>query len=349
MLRKIVNYLLIVVLVLSLFITGCQKQEEQVLPEEKSKIVVADGLGREVTIEGHVERVATNYGIATHMLFALGAQDKLVGMDSPSQTNEFFNALMPETAKMAAAGSPKEVNVEQILALNPDLVLVPGRNTELVENLEQNGLTVFGVVAEDLEQLESSMTNLGLALGCEDSAEQFSAYYQDTVKLVQERTAGLAEEDRPVVYLAGPMGFLSTCSADMYQNHLIDLCGGKNAGALIEGDIGSTGWVEISPEQVVEWNPDIILVVQYGTSTPEEILADSRWQNINAVKNGQVSWFPSKFNPWDYPSPQAVLGITWLATTLNPDQFKDINIQDEVDRFYQQFYGQSFTELGGTL
>lgn len=351
MFKKVLQSLLVMILVFGLFITGCQKQEKETAPapEEQTKITVTDGLGREITLDGPVERIATNYGIASHMVFALGAQDRLVGIDSPSQGNEFFNALMPETAEMETAGSPKEVNVEQIIALKPDLVLVPGRNKELVENLEQNGLIVFGVVAEDLEQLESSMTNLGKALGCEEAAGQFASYYEDTMKLVQDRTAGLDKEDKPVVYLAGPMGALSTCSADMYQNYLIDLCGGRNAGSMVEGDAGTTGWIEVSPEQILQWNPDIILVVQYGSCTPEDILADSRLQTVNAVKNKQVFWFPSKFSPWDYPSPQAVLGITWLAAAISPDQFTDINIQGEVDKFYTQFYGKSFTELGGTM
>lgn len=343
---RFLSALLIVVVLGSFCLTGCGQQAKapQNAQDKAKTITVADGTGREVTVSGEVKRVITNYGIASHMVFALGAHDRLVGIDSPSQNNTFFNSLKPETAKMASPGSPKEFNMEEAIALKPDLVLVPGRNTELIENLEAKGLTVFGVVAEDLEQLKTTMINLSKLLGEEEKGQEFAEYYDDTLSLVGKHTAGLSDQDKPTVYLVGPMGFLSTCSFDMYQNYLIDLAGGKNAAAGLKG-----GWVEVSPEQVINWDPDIILVVRYTSGiSPEEILADSRWQGIKAVKNKQVFWFPSEINPWDYPSPQAALGIKWLAQKLHPDKFT-YNMQDEADSFFNTLYGKSFTELGGKL
>ncbi|MDD4360539.1 MAG: ABC transporter substrate-binding protein, partial [Syntrophaceticus sp.] len=146
-------------------------------------------------------------------------------------------------------------------------------------------------------------------------------------------------------YLAGPMGLLSTCSQDMYQNDLITLAGGKNAAGELTG-----GWVDISPEQLIEWNPDVIVIVQYTTNiTPEDVLTDSRYQGINAVKNKQVFWFPSNLSPWDYPSPEAAVGILWTAQKLQPDLFPDLDMIDEADNYFETFYGKTFTELGGSL
>lgn len=246
---------------------------------------------------------------------------------------------------MASPGSPHELNIEEAIALKPDLILVPGRNQELVETLEEKGLNVFGVVAEDLDQLKDTMLELGKALGQEEQAEEFVKYYDDVIKDVQEKTASLSDEDKPTVYLVGPMGLLSTCSKDMYQNYLITLAGGKNAAGELTG-----GWVEISPEQLIEWNPDIILIVQYTTGvTPDDVLNDSRLQSIKAVKNKQVYWFPSNLSPWDYPSPEAAVGILWIAQKLHPDLFPDIDMMKEADSYFETFYGKTFTELGGDL
>ena len=346
--RKLMALLLVTFL---LSVAGCagDKQTSTTPTPKDTSIVVTDGLGREVKISGPVKRISTNYGIATHMIFALGMQDKLVGIDGPSQNNEFFKALLPASDTMATGGSPKDVNIEQVLALKPDLVLVPGRNQELVKSLEQRGLTVFGVIAEDFGQLKQSMLSLGTAVGKEEQARAYVKYYDDTVKFVAERNSKLKDTQLPLVYLVGPMGSLSTCSADMYQNFLIKQCGGKNAGEELKADAAGKGWVEISAEQLLKWNPDFILVPQYSGSTPEDIYNDSRFQGLKAVKDKQVLWFPSKLNPWDYPSPQAVLGIKWLAKTLHPDIYKDVDMTAEANKFFQQFYNKSFTEIGGKL
>lgn len=348
--KKTISVFLSVLLILT-FISGCAKNQTNTTDAQPKEKIVTDGLGRQVKIPAEVKRIVTNYGIATHMVFALGAQDRLVGIDTPSKNNAFFNALKPEVAAIPSVGSPKDFNIEEAIALKPDLVLVPGRNRELVENLENRGMTVFGVIAEDLEQLKSTMENLGKALGEEEKAAQFIKYYDDTLKMVEQRTRGLKDEDKPDVYLVGPMGLLSTCSKDMYQNFLINLAGGKNVAANEKsGGAPAQGWFEVSPEQIIKWDPEKILVVQYTSGiTPEQILSDPRFQEIKAVKNKQVFWFPSKLNPWDYPSPQAVLGIKWLAQKLHPDKFNDVNIQKEADEFFKSLYGKTFTEMGGTL
>ena len=302
-------------------------------------IVVVDGLGREIKLDQPAERVYISYGIAGTMVYALGAQDKLVGID-------------PETKKTAVyvawpSGGRSEFNVEEVIALDADLILVPGRNRQLVENLEAHGLNVFGIVAEDLSQLTDSMVNLGKALGKEDRAQQFVGYYDAMVQRIQQKTANLEESQRPKVYMVGS-NLLSTCGGEMYQHYLITLAGGRNVVGA-EG-AGAERWFEISPEQIVKWNPDIIVVVQYAAdTTPQDILADERFAGVNAVQNNQVFWFPSNLIPWDYPSPQAILGIAWMANKLHPDLFADLDVMEEADGFFQMLYGKTYSELGGLL
>lgn len=343
---KFIVLMLVVCFICVLACAGCSTNNTDIpaVGDEK-KITVTDGLDRKITLDKKPEKILTSYGIATHMVFTLKAQDRLVGIDTPSLNNPFFNGLMPETSNMPSPGSPAEFNIEEAIALKPDIILVPGRNKELVETLEAKGLNVFGVVAEDLDQLKNTMLELGKALGAEKEAKDFTDYYDNAINEVKGKVGNLSDNDKPTVYLVGPMGFLSTCSQDMYQNYLIDLAGGKNAAADLKG-----GWVDVSPEQVIDWNPDIIFIVQYTTGiTPEDVLKDNRWKGINAVKNKQVFWFPSNINPWDYPSPEAALGIQWITQKLHPDLFKDFDMLKEADSYYKTFYGKTFTDLGGDL
>lgn len=285
-------------------------------------VTVTDGLGRAVKVELPVERVATGYGIAAKMITTLGAGDRIVGANNPG------------------------FNVEEALSLNPDLIVIAGWDSSTLNALQDCGVPVFGVIAENLEQLTDSMDNLGKALEEEETAESFCDIYADTTALVQGRTSSLSTDARPVVYLVGPAGVINTCTGDMYQSDLIEIAGGKNAA---ENESG-TRWVEIDVETIVDSNPDIILLVQYQSLvTPADIINDERFKDITAVKNHQVYVFPSNICPWDYPSPEAVLGIEWLAKTLHPDLFGDIDVVTDADAFYEEFYGTTFTDLGGTL
>ncbi len=352
---KIVTFFLILFIVSSILCVGCGNKQKKAgtTPQqtEMQKITVTDSLGRQIEIPDKIERIVVAYPTGGHIVCALGEQDKLVGIDTPSINNAFFNALKPGFSSLPSPGSPGGVNIEELIALNPDLVLLAGRNKELVEKLEQHGLRVFGIVAENLEQLRDSMENLGKALRKEDKAAQFIEYYDKTIETIRKKTKNLQPEEKPGVYVVGPSGLLSTCSEDMYQHFLIELAGGRNVSAGEKGEATpGHGWFTISPEQLIKWNPDLIVVTQYAPGiTPEQILADERFRGLNAVKNKQVFWFPSKLCSWDNPSPQAVLGIKWLAQKIHPDKFRDMNLERETNDFFMMLYGKTFTELGGSL
>ncbi|QSZ67691.1 hypothetical protein RJ40_09310 [Methanofollis aquaemaris] len=311
-------------------------------------VTVTDGAGRDVEIRLPVERIVTNYPPAVRMVTTLGAADRFVGVDSitQSQTDQFVCLLNPGIADLTCVGNPRDLNVETVLELQPDLVLVAGWNKESLEDLEDKGLTVFGVVAENHDQMKSTMSQLGKALGSDDAATDFTEIYQNTLDAVTSQTGDLPEEQRPKVYLGGWNGISSSAGGEMFQSSLIEAAGGEN----VASELAGTRWADVNTEQLLAWDPDIIFLVQYqSVSTPESVMSDPDLHSITAVKNGQVYWFPSNICEWDSPSPQTALGLEWTAKTLHPDLFKDTDVTADADSFYEQFYGTSFTELGGTV
>lgn len=333
-----------VVFSLSLVCAGCSPADTETAENGDETITIYDGLGREIKLDKPVERLIIAYGLAEKMVYALGAQDALVAVSSSNLTNNFFTTLKPDIGDLPVLSGQKGVNVEEVISLDPDLILVPGFNKELVDNLEAKGINVFGVVAEDLDLLKETMIQLGKAFGKEEKAQEFVEYYDNTIMEIKDKTANLSEAEKPIVYLSGS-SFLSTCAQEVYQDDLINLAGGRNAAGEIKG-----GKIDISPEQLIEWNPDIILAAQYTTEVKiEEIFTDNRWQGIEAVISDQVFWFPSNLTPWDYPSPESILGIKWLAQKLHPEKFEDVDMVNEANHFYEIFYGKTFTELGGDL
>lgn len=338
--------LLVVFAAASIVFAGCGDNEDAA-EKEPTSIIVVDQLGREVELPADVERVATNYGIATQIVFALGQQGKLVGCDEPSHrmSDAFFSQIDPGFTEIPAVGNPKEINTETLASLEPDVVFVPcSRGSEQVDQLEALGFNVLGVNCEDLDLLAESVEMFGLAMGCEDKAEEYTAYYQDTRDMIEERLADLPDDERARVYLSGSTGMLSTAGGDMYQSSLFDLCGGDNVAKELTG-----GWKEVSAEQILAWDPAYVFVVHYGPATPEQITADPTFANLAAVKEGNVMWFPSELAPWDYPSMQAILGMVWCAKTLQPDEFEDVDVLEFADEYFEKFFGRSFTEMGGDI
>ncbi len=348
-----VSVLFVLVLISALLCAGCSLRGTGTTAEHDTgtgadssdqKIIVTDGLGREIELDKPVESVIISYGLVEKMVYALGAQDSLAAVSSSNLKDKFFTTIKPDIFDLPVLSGQKGINIEEVITLGPELVLLSGGNKGLVDNLETKGIRSFGVVAENLAQLKDTMTELGKAFGKEEKAREFVEYYDDTIRMVGERTASLSEEDKPIVYLCGS-SLLSTHAREMYQNDLIRLAGGRNAAGGVEG-----GKINISPEQLIEWDPNIILAAQYTTEVKlEDILTDKRWQRIDAVANEKVFWFPSNLTPWDYPSAETILGIKWLAQKLHPELFKDVDMVKEADDFYRNFYGVAFSELGGDL
>ena len=309
-------------------------------------VEVTDGAGRTIELELPVERIVTNYPLGAEMVLTLGAQDRLVGVDEFTKDPTSLECLIePEIADLISVGYPWSLNTETALALEPDLVLVPGWNgQESLDELADLGLPVYGMVVENDEQIMDTMTDLGLALEKEETADSFVTDYTNTVTEITDITQCLEETDKPRVYFAGKGGILYTCNPGMYQHHLIEEAGGID----VAGDLPEGGWTSISAEELAVWNPNVILIADYSGTTPEEVLGDERFQNIDAVENNQVYMFPSDICGWDCPGSQTCLGLQWLASGMHANLF-DINILEEADAFYEKYYGISFSDLGGTI
>lgn len=293
---------------------------------------VKDQLEREVEVPEKVESIISTYYISTSMVLALGAGDRLVGIEMKADTRPLYQYVKPEIMELPQVGSAKALNIEEILRLEPDLLILPIRLQDSVEQLEELGLTVIVIDPEDLDSLLAAFLLLGEALGCEEKAQELVTYYEEKIALVE----GLAAQakDKPRVYLAGSE-LLRTCTREMYQHDVITLAGGDNVADGIE-----TGyWANISLEQVLSWDPEVILLAEYNDAQAQELAQDEKWQGVAAVQNKQVYRFPSPIEPWDSPGPAAIQGILWLAHVLHPDAYSAAELEQEVEYFYGHFYG----------
>jgi len=237
------------------------------------------------------------------------------------------------------------VGAGQIAPLKPDLVILKISAAEkLGKPLEQLGIPVVYVDLETPEQYTRDLTFLGQILGAPDRAAQILAYYQGIVDKVKQVAAGLSDAQKPSVALlqysdkGGEVAF-SVPPAAWIQTMMVELAGGKPiwTEASDKGD-----WKVVNLEQIAAWNPDQIYIISYNSNVKdvvEKLKADSKWAALKAVKANQIFGFAGDFYSWDQPDTRWGLGLLWLATKMHPDQTKDIDIMQEVERFYTDLYG----------
>ena len=285
-------------------------------------ISITDHLGREVVIPQDVKRIVSGYYITTSMLIALGLDDNVVGIEAKANTRPIYALAAPHYLNLPNVGSAKEFNLEGCLALKPDLVILPIRLKD-----------VLAVNPEDMDLLIETITMIGLATGTEEKAQKLIQYYDDAMEEISKITKDNRSEKK--VYLGGNSSLLSTASSKMYQGTLIENAGGINVAA----DINDTYWANISYEQLLAYNPDVIVIVPEAGYTKADVMNDTQLQMVTAVRNGEVYEMPDAFEAWDSPVPSGILGTMWLTSILNESDYSFDEFKADAASFYREFYG----------
>ena len=340
--------LLIMVLSVSFILTGCSKPQEATAPAPQPKRVITDQIGREVELPDKIERVAALHIFGAKIVYALGQGDKMCHKGIYGKEGEALERLDPKFAALPSVeqSNHKQINVESLLGIKPDVVFVYAAFDQSdVEKFTEAGMTVVGIKGETLEEAYEAVRLIGEVLECPDKAKVFNAYVEDNMNMVKERVAGIPEDKKPKVLVTGPKNIYTAATGEMLQNTMVETAGGVNVAKDVKGF-----WAELSPEQIVAWNPDyIFLASSFGTNGVADVMNNPALKTVNAVVNKRIYVFPSNISWWDFPLPQAMLGIVWTGKTINTDKFEDVDITKLADEYYKSFIGYTFTEMGGKL
>jgi len=195
------------------------------------------------------------------------------------------------------------------------------------------GIPVILVSPEGYDELLEMIVLIADAAGVDDKSERLLAYYHDKLAAIKNMTQGLT--DMPVVYMCGVGSYLSTVQRDMHQSSLIALAGGRNAAHEIEGD----GRAQVSYEQLLAMNPEVIIIPSEAGYDIGDILGDAQLASLTAVRQGSVYRMPGDYEAWDSPIPSGILGSLWLLSVLHEDMYSVEELNNEVSAFYNEFYG----------
>ena len=337
-----------VVLVASLLLAACGSTPTPEPVGQAAGITVVDALGRTVEFAEPPQRIVVAGRssltlIETLYLFA-EAKDRVEGIGTGKQNPGDFLAFVDPTFEDKSKLAP-DVGPEQIAPLNPDVVIVRSFMAEsLGMPLEELDIPVVYLDLETPEQYFRDVGILGQLFGNEARAEEIKAFYQERLDKIDSALQGLGDSEKPralVVQYSDQGGevALNVPSATWLQTIEAELAGATPV--WVEA-AQAGGWTVVNFEQIAAWDPDKIFVIHYAANASDivdQLEADPQWQALRAVQAGEIYGFAGDIYSWDQPDPRWILGVTWLAERLHPEQFADLDMKEEASLFFQEMYG----------
>ena len=243
---------------------------------EGAGITVTDMFGREITLSEPATRIVVLQPSDCEILCAIGCEDAIVGR---GQYVDYPESIL----KVPVVQSGPETNVEEILALQPHVVLMNSmsQSEDMVKQLEDNGVKVVVSNTTDIASVYTAITLIGKLMGKDAEAEAVITDMKTTFDEIRAKAEG---EPKKVYFEISPPPYLYTAGSSSYMNELAEICGVKNI-----FDDQEDAWLMISEEQVIERNPDyIVLITNMGSAGVDEILSRAGWGEITAIKERKV-------------------------------------------------------------
>lgn len=277
-------------------------------------VQITDSEGKEFKLDQPAQRIISLAASITETLFAISAGPQVVA-------REDFSNFPEEVEKLPSMGGyTGAYNLEQIAQLEPDLILVsPLTSPDAIKSLQditKNVLVIPNPVT--LDELYTNIVNIGILTGHQKEAETLVTDLKARVQAVEKKLANVTEKpkvfyeldatDPTKPWTSGPGTFIDL---------LIGMAGGQNIGSVLTSD-----WAQISQEELIIQDPDIILLGDslYGGITPESVAARPGWEVMTAVKNQRVFEFYDDLVT--RPGPRLVDGLEALAKDIHPELFK---------------------------
>ena len=265
-------------------------------------ITVIDDRGQNVTFESHPQRIVSLGASFTEVLFTIGADDQVVGVDKYS---DYPLAALNKTN----VGSGYTLNPEAVMALDPDCVIIWSYCTESIATLEGLDVPVLAFYPGSVDDIMAVIDCLGEVTGKTSEAGNLVSGMQQTIDGISDALQNLTQEERPKVYFELKSG--KTVGSGTITNEFIEMAGGLN----IYGN-ATTTYPQPSSEYIISENPDIIIVEDQSPKTNEDIVSQEGWDSINAVHDNLIYRINKDLNSC---TPRLVEALQTFAHWLHPD------------------------------
>ncbi|MEG0507886.1 MAG: ABC transporter substrate-binding protein [Eubacterium sp.] len=332
------------ILLLLTFITGCQFS----VPVNKTSIVtktITDCDGRKVEIPENPERVACLYASTAHIMTMLGKENTIVGAPKGIKRDILMQKKRHDLDTLSVPFQESSINIEELLKIKTDLVLLrrsTASNSGEVEKLKKANIPYVVVDYATIDELKQAVTVTGAVFDESQKAQDYNQFCDETLNLVKTRLNEVPENEKKTLYHSVNEAARTDLNGDICSE-ITTLSGTVNV-ALAGGNLFTENEKTMTTlEQIYTWNPQIFLVNDYTTA--EYIRTDPKWSGLSAVQNNQIINLPVGVTRWCHPgSMEPQMATLFIAKTLYPNHFEDIDLSAYTRNYYQKFFDLSLTD-----
>ena len=270
--------------------------------EPSTAVTITDMKGRRITLEEPAERIVALTASDCEILYAIGAGDTLVGRGK-------YCDYPAEVLDVPAVESGATTNLEEIIALKPDVLLMSdmAQTEEQIAQLEAAGIRVVVSEATDIEGVYTAIEMIGKLMGKDENAAAVIDSMKTTFEDIKARSTG--DGTQTVYFEVSPLQYgLWTAGSNTFMDEIATMLGLTNCFADVDG------WGEISEEKLLERNPDFIVTITMyfgeGPTPEEEILSRAGWEKVTAVQNKAILNLQN--NELSRPAPRLADGAQML-------------------------------------
>jgi iron complex transport system substrate-binding protein len=325
------NYMFLLILFL-VGVVSCNNRNEKRNSSIRNEIAVEDFRGKTIRTTNPVNRVVCLIESALSGIYMLGKEHTLVGVpaDVYKDPANFYYRQLDERIRSETLASPGNwdfVSLEQIVGLEPDLVIIWSSQSEAIDQLERFGIPVYGVMLHSFEDVFKEMKDFGILFGAEERAESLIQYTRN--QLTRIRNA--AERDNPSrVYFMWAQGIHETSGTNSTVNQLLVYAGTKNACTLEQEH------VVINTEKLYDWDPDLFVLWPGNQITSEYVLEHPQLQELQAIKKKKILALADPFLS-DIWTLKMILPVSQIAARAYPETFPEqIDPEGELKLLYGQ-------------
>ena len=267
-----------------------------------------DHEGRTVKVPAEPSRVVSLAPSITEIVFALDRSEVLAGATR-------FSNYPDAAARLPRVGSYVQLDIEKIVALEPDLCIAikDGNPVRTVRRLERLGIPVFAIHPMEIDAVLRSIRDIGELLGADREAAGLISSMQARMAAVDEKVAGVS--DKPSVFFQIGVSPIVSAGEGTFIDELIARAGGVNAAG------NHAGYPRFTREEILMMAPDVMVLTSMARQKVfDDVLREWRqWDNLPAVREGRIHMVDSDL--YDRPSPRLIDGLEELASLLHPDVF----------------------------